>query len=70
MEKSQVDYSLGFVLGGECYELHKHPTTYFYEDYLPQQLNFKECFKDKNGVRVQNRKKSGALIAKSKFQKT
>ena len=56
-EKPQVDFSLGFVLPGECFELKKDILSIFNEE---QQIS---CQKS----RKFNEKKLGALITKSKL---
>ena len=70
-EKPQVDFSLGFVLPGECFELKKDILSIFNEEQqrsCRKSRKFKECFGEKKIVALfKNEKKIGALITKSKL---
>ena len=70
-EKPQVDFSLGFALPGECFELKKDILSIFNEEQqrsCRKSRKFKECFGEKKIVALfKNEKKIGALITKSKL---
>ena len=68
---SKKNYSLGFVLPGECYEVKKDIINIFDEEFKKAcniSRSFQECFKDfKVGAIFKNEKKIGAVISKSKL---
>ena len=70
-EKSQVGFSLGFVLPGEFFELKTDILSIFNEEQqrsCRKSRKFKECFGEKKIVALfKNEKKIGALITKSKL---
>ena len=70
-KKSNIDFSLGFVLPGECYELKKDIQNIFDEEYRKASTSsssFQQCFNNtKIGALFRNEKKIGDLISKSKL---
>jgi len=70
-EKSNIDYSLGLVLPGECQELKKDIQSIFAEEmekHSNLSTTFKDCFShSKISTLFKNEKKLGALITKTKL---
>ena len=70
-EKPCIDFSLGFVLPGECHQLKKDISTILQEEKkksCKRSQYFKDCFEEiKIDALFKNEKKLGALITKSKI---
>ena len=70
-KKSNIDFSFGFVLPGECYELKKDIQNIFDEEYRKACISsssFQQCFiNTRIGALFRNEKKLGDLISKSKL---
>ena len=68
-KKSNIDFSLGFVFPGECYELKKDIQNIFDKEYRKVSTSlssFQQCFNNtKIGALFRNEKNIGDLISKS-----